>query len=136
VDFPAARLLARAEQESSARLRLRNWLLMALRVLALVLVAARGGPAARRAARDDRRCGGRGSRRRQLAQCGRGHRRSAHDRATARRPGAPRSTRRARRIVVWLVTVDGAVVGGSRDAVRAALDRLTLWPGRAICPRR
>ncbi len=39
VPFPAARYLARAEQERSAHVQLRNWLLLALRVLALVLVA-------------------------------------------------------------------------------------------------
>src|SRR5687768_12843809 len=39
VEFPAARYLARAEQENSAKLRLRNWLLMALRVLAILLIA-------------------------------------------------------------------------------------------------
>src|SRR3712207_4904832 len=39
VEFPAVRYLARAEQENSAKLRLRNWLLMALRVLAVLLVA-------------------------------------------------------------------------------------------------
>ena len=44
VEFPAARYLARAEQEHSRSLRLRNLLLMLLRVLlvlALALAAAR-----------------------------------------------------------------------------------------------
>ena len=44
VDFPAARYLARAEQEHSRSLRLRNLLLMLLRVLlvlALTMAAAR-----------------------------------------------------------------------------------------------
>lgn len=52
VDFPAVRYLLRAEQEQSARLRLKNWLLMALRVLAVLCIAlaaarpvARGGTA-------------------------------------------------------------------------------------------
>src|SRR5688572_17810186 len=40
VDFPAARYLARAERENSRKLRLRNLLLMMLRVLAVLLVAA------------------------------------------------------------------------------------------------
>src|SRR6476646_2018866 len=39
VDFPAARYLARAEKEHSRTLRMRNLLLMLLRVLALVAVA-------------------------------------------------------------------------------------------------
>jgi hypothetical protein len=38
-EFPAARYLLRAEQEHSAKLRLRNWLLMLLRMLAVLLVA-------------------------------------------------------------------------------------------------
>src|SRR5215210_188533 len=47
VEFPAVRYLERAEQENSARLRLRNWLLMALRVLAVILIAlAAARPAA------------------------------------------------------------------------------------------
>jgi hypothetical protein len=40
VDFPAARYLARAERENSRKLRLRNLLLMLLRVLAVLFVAA------------------------------------------------------------------------------------------------
>lgn len=40
IEFPAARYLARAEQEHSRRLRLRNLLLMLLRVAAVLLIAA------------------------------------------------------------------------------------------------
>lgn len=40
VEFPAARYLARAEQEHSRTLRLRNLLLMLLRVLVVLLIAA------------------------------------------------------------------------------------------------
>jgi hypothetical protein len=48
VEFPAARYLARAEQEHSRQLRLRNLLLMMLRVLAVLLVAlAAARPATR-----------------------------------------------------------------------------------------
>ena len=39
VEFPAARYLRRAEKEFSARMRLRNLLLMLLRILALLLIA-------------------------------------------------------------------------------------------------
>ena len=39
IDFPAARYLARAEQEHSRRLKLRNLLLMMLRVLAVACIA-------------------------------------------------------------------------------------------------
>ena len=48
VEFPAARYLARAEQEHSRTLRIRNLLLMLLRVMALLLiVAAAARPVAR-----------------------------------------------------------------------------------------
>jgi hypothetical protein len=48
VEFPAARYLARAEREHSRTLRMRNLLLMLLRVLAVVLLAlAAARPAAR-----------------------------------------------------------------------------------------
>src|SRR5690606_3535904 len=39
IEFPAARYLRRAEREFSARMKLRNLLLMLLRVLAILLVA-------------------------------------------------------------------------------------------------
>jgi len=39
IEFPAARYLARAEREHSRTLRIRNLLLMLLRVLALLAVA-------------------------------------------------------------------------------------------------
>ena len=39
IDFPAVRYLARAEQEHSRRLKLRNLLLMMLRVLAVACIA-------------------------------------------------------------------------------------------------
>src|SRR5580693_2988658 len=39
IDFPAARYLARAEQEHSRRLKLRNLLLMLVRVLAVASIA-------------------------------------------------------------------------------------------------
>src|SRR5580765_1749569 len=48
IDFPATRYLARAEREHSRTLRIRNLLLMLLRVLALLAIAV---AAARRVAR-------------------------------------------------------------------------------------
>ena len=48
VEFPAVRYLARAEQEHSRRLKLRNLLLMLLRVLAVRLRRARRGAAGER----------------------------------------------------------------------------------------
>ena len=48
VDFPAARYLARAEKEHSRTLKIRNLLLMLLRVLALLAIAvAAARPVAR-----------------------------------------------------------------------------------------
>src|SRR5687768_17873864 len=48
VDFPAVRYLARAEREHSRKLRMRNLLLMLLRVAAvLILTAAAARPIAR-----------------------------------------------------------------------------------------
>src|SRR5262245_30410740 len=50
VEFPAARYLARAEREHSRTLRMRNLLLMVLRVLAVLLIAvAAARPTARSA---------------------------------------------------------------------------------------
>ena len=50
VEFPAARYLARAEREHSRTLRMRNLLLMLLRVLAVLLIAvAAARPTARSA---------------------------------------------------------------------------------------
>jgi hypothetical protein len=133
VEFPAARLLARAEQEASARLRLRNWLLMALRVLALLLVAAAAArpfadvpaagrpPAAVALVLDNSLSAG-------AVVGGRPVLDALRDAAVAALAGAGAQDR------VWLLTVDGAVVGGSRDAVRAALDRMALWPGRGDLP--
>ena len=133
VEFPAARLLARAEQEASARLRLRNLLLMALRVLALVLVALAAarpladlpgttrGPAAVAIVLDNSLSAG-------AVVAGRPVLEVLRDAARATLDAAGAQDR------VWLVTVDGAVTGGSRDAVRAALGRTTLWPGRGDLP--
>ena len=122
VDFPAIRYLLRAEREHSRQLKLRNLLLMLLRVfavLALALAAAR--PIGRLA--------------------GSSHAPTAIaivlDNSLSTSVvinGAPvlaRLKEAARSAIgranasdrIWLVTADSRVVGGSVGAVRAALDR-------------
>ncbi len=120
IAFPAVRYLLRAEQEQSARLRLRNWLLMALRVLAVLLLALA-------AARPIARIGGAGhpptavaivldnSLSTSVVVDGRplfASLRSAAEQVLDDATDADR---------VWLVTADGRVVGSDRTAARAAL---------------
>jgi hypothetical protein len=128
IDFPAARYLARAEQESSAKLRLRNWLLMALRVLAVLLVAlaaarpvadlgsASHAPTALAVVLDN-----------SLSTTAVADGRPVLDalRAEAVRvlAGAGTADR------VWLVTADGRVTGGSVSAVRDAVGRVPALAG-------
>src|SRR5437868_8322306 len=120
VEFPAVRYLERAEQEHSARLRLRNWLLMALRVLAVLLVAFA-------AARPVARIGGAGHAPAAVAIVldnslsttavvdGRPVFGSLRDAALGVVAGAAAEDR------LWLVTADGRVIGGDRSAVREAV---------------
>jgi hypothetical protein len=128
IEFPAARYLARAERENSRRLRLRNLLLMLLRVAAVVLVAlAAARPVGRLA--------------------GTGHAPTAlglvldnslstsaiHD----GRPILERLKDAAREVIasasaadaIWLVTADGQVTGGSPGAVGEALERVRALAG-------
>ncbi|MDQ2932575.1 MAG: BatA domain-containing protein, partial [Gemmatimonadota bacterium] len=116
IDFPAVRYLLRAEREHSRDLRLRNLLLMLLRVAAVLLITlAAARPVIRMA--------------------GGGHARTAlavvldNSLSTSAivggRPVLQQLQARARDIIrrsssgdrVWLVTADGVVHGGSRDAV-------------------
>jgi hypothetical protein len=128
VDFPAVRYLLRAEKEHKAELRLRNLLLMLLRVFAvLALATAAARPVGRLA--------------------GGGHAPTAlaivldNSLSTsavvngapvlARLKEAARATL-ARASVgdrLWLVTADGQVVGGNVSALRAALDRTEALNG-------
>ena len=119
IEFPAVRYLVRAEREHSRDLRLRNLLLMILRVAAVLLITlAAAHPIIRMA--------------------GGGHARTAlaivldNSLSTSAvqggRPVLQRLQARAREVLerasstdrVWLVTADGVVHGGSRDAVRDA----------------
>jgi hypothetical protein len=123
VDFPAVRYLARAEREHSRKLRLRNLLLMLLRVAAvLAVVMAAGRPV--------------------LRVEGSGHAPTAvaivFDNSLSTtaidgdRPVLERLRDRARSVArlsgtddrIWLVTADGTVYGGGRAAVFDAIDRV------------
>jgi hypothetical protein len=129
VEFPAARYLARAEREHSRSLRLRNLLLMVLRVVAVLLVAlAAAGPVARWAT-------------------GAGHAPAAvaivvdnslsSAAVTDGRPLLDHFRAAAKAVVaeaqpsdrLWLVTADGRVRGGSPGAIREAIDRLEPLAG-------
>ena len=133
VDFPAARYLQRAEQEHSRSLRLRNLLLMLLRVLlvlALAIAAARP----------------------LLSGIGTGHAPTALAvvldnslSTTAMSGGAPvfAQLRAAAMSLLkaaaptdrlWLVTADGRVRGGSRDALLAEVARLAPEEGAGDLP--
>lgn len=133
VELPSARYLARAEQEHSRRLRLRNLLLMLLRVLAVLCIAAA-------AARPVGSVAGTGHAPTALA--------IVLDNSlstSAVIDGAPlferlrRSASAAARAAgpadrVWLVTADGRVSGGTPSAVAAAIDRETPLAGAGDLP--
>jgi Aerotolerance regulator N-terminal len=123
VEFPAARYLARAEKEHSRTLRLRNLLLMLLRVLALLAIAV---AAARPVAR----------------WVGAGHAPTAiaivvdnslsSSAVINGRPVLDQFKSMARDVVsasastdrLWLVTIDGRVRGGSASTLRDEISRL------------
>jgi hypothetical protein len=128
VDFPAARYLLRAEAEHSRSLKLRNILLMLLRVLlvlAIVIAAARPflpglgvghGPTAVAVVLDN----------------------SASTTAVIGGSAVFDRLRAATRSLIsastpgdklWLVTADGRVHGGSRDALLDELSRITPSEG-------
>jgi hypothetical protein len=123
VDFPAARYLERAEKEHSRTLRIRNLLLMLLRVLALLaIVAAAARPVAR--------------------WLGAGHAPTAiaividnslsSSAVVNGRPLLDQFKAMARDVLanatptdrVWLVGIDGRVRGGTTSLLREEIDRL------------
>jgi hypothetical protein len=133
VDFPAARYLLRAEAEHSRSLKLRNLLLMFLRVLlvlAIALAAARPflpglgvghGPTAVAIVLDN----------------------SASTSAVVGGKALFDRLRDASRAIIlastptdklWLVTADGRVRGGSRDALLAELARVAPSEGAGDLP--
>lgn len=128
VEFPAARYLARAEREHSRTLRMRNLLLMLLRILAVLLLAvAAARPASRLA--------------------GAGHAPTAlaivldnSMSTSAVEEGAPlldQLKRMARDAIhgaspedrLWLVTADGSLRGGSAAVLLDELDRVRSFAG-------
>jgi hypothetical protein len=133
VDFPAARYLLRAEAEHSRSLRLRNILLMLLRVLlvlALALAAARPflpglgvghGPTAVAVVLDN-----------SISTTAVVGGRAVFDRLRdAARQLIAASTPDDR---LWLITADGRVRGGSRDALLAELARIAPSEGAGNLP--
>ena len=128
VDFPAARYLLRAEAEHSRSLRIRNLLLMMLRVLlvlALALAAARPflpglgvghGPTAVAIVLDNS---------------------ASTSAVVGEKPLFDRLRDASRAVILastatdklWLVTADGRVRGGSRDALLAELARVAPSEG-------
>jgi len=129
VEFPAARYLARAEREHSRTLRMRNLLLMILRVLAVLLLAAAASRPAGRIA-------------------GSGHSPTAlaividNSLSTSVvEDGAPLIERfkdMAAAVLdastpddrIWLVSADGVVRGGAVPVLRGELERIRALPGR------
>lgn len=133
IDFPAARYLARAEQEHSRSLRLRNLLLMLLRVAIVLLVAAA-------AARPVVRHAGAGHAPTALAivldnslsttAVVDGHPLLEQFRSAARDIlSAANATDR-----LWLITADGRVRGGSKATLREELDRVEALAGAGNLP--
>lgn len=129
IDFPAVRYLERMEQEHSKDLKLRNRLLLLLRLLAVIAVAL---AAARPIARlvgvghapiavaivlDNSLSAG-------VVQDGRMHFDSL--RADTRRLVSDLTTDDR----AWIVTADGRVIGGAPAALQAGLDALTPLGGR------
>ena len=133
VEFPAARYLQRAEQEHSRSLRLRNLLLMLLRVLlVLALALAAAQPF--------------------VAGLGAGHGATALAvvldnslSTTAVDDGVPifdRLRRAARALLLaaapgdrlWLVTADGRIRTGTREALIAEVDALAPLAGKGDLP--
>ncbi len=128
IDFPAVRYLLRAEQEHARELKVRNVLLMALRVAIVVLIAL---AAARPLAR--------------LGVAGHGPTSLVVVLDNSMSTGAVVEGRAvladlqevAHRVLdkarttdrTWLVTADGGVVGGSASAVGAAVDRAVPLAG-------
>lgn len=122
IDFPAARYLARAERESSRKLRLRNLLLMLLRVVAVLLIAAA-------AARPVGRIAGTGHAPTAVALVLDNSLSTSLIREG--RPVLEHLKTAARELLAegtpadqfWLVTADGRVAGGTTGAMTDALDR-------------
>src|SRR5918992_795113 len=128
IDFPAVKYLARAEREHSRKLRMRNLLLMLLRVAAvLVLTAAAARPIARLA-------GGRHAPTTVAIVLDNSLSSSA---IQGGRPVLEDLRARARAVVsrasaedrIFLVTADGVSPGGSRGSILDAIDHIEPLAG-------
>jgi hypothetical protein len=128
VEFPAARYLARAEREHSRTLRMRNLLLMLLRILAVLLVALA-------AARPTSRMAGSGHAPTALAVLiDNSMSTSAVQQGT---PLLDQFKGMARDAIssatlddrLWLITADGSLRGGSIANVRDELERVRPFAG-------
>ena len=129
IEFPAVRYLARAEKENIRSLKLRNLLLMLLRTLAVLLLALAAArpigwligaghvPTALAVVLDN-------SLSSSAIVDGTPLLNRLKDGARSVVTGATSSDR------VWLVTIDGAVTGGTTAAVRDAVDRTRVFGGR------
>lgn len=129
IDFPAVRYLLRAKQDNRQRLRVQNLILMALRMAAVLLIAAA-------AARPIGWLGGTGHLPTALAV--------VLDNSLSTSvvvDGAPlleRLREEARALVrgatgsdrLWLLTADGRVVGGDGGTVLDAIERAEVFPGQ------
>jgi Aerotolerance regulator N-terminal len=129
VDFPAVRYLARAEKENIRQIRLKNLLLMFVRVAIVLVVALAAArplgaflgsghvPTAMAIVLDNSLS---------TSAIVDGQPLLAVLRATALEAvDASSSSDR-----LWLVTADGAVTGGAPDAIRQAVNRTDVFPGR------
>ncbi len=133
VDFPAVRYLLRAEQDHARELKVRNVLLMLLRVVIVLLIAlaaarplarlgvAGHGPTALVMVLDNSMSTG-------AVVNGRAVLADLQEVAHAVVDRARGSDR------VWLVTADGTVTGGSSGAVGAAISRATPLAGAGDLP--
>jgi hypothetical protein len=129
IDFPAVRYLLRAKQDDRRRLRVQNLILMALRIMAILLIAAA-------AARPIGWLGGTGHLPTGLA--------IVLDNSLSTSvvvDGAPlleRLREEARSLVrgatssdrLWLITAEGRVVGGDVSAVNDAIERTEVFAGQ------
>ena len=129
IDFPAVRYLLRAKQDDRRRLRVQNLILMALRIMAILLIAAA-------AARPIGWLGGTGHLPTGLA--------IVLDNSLSTSvvvDGSPlleRLREEARGLVrgatssdrLWLITAEGRVVGGDVSAVDDAIERTELFAGQ------
>ena len=132
VDFPAVRYLLRAEQENRRTLRLRNMLLMLLRVAAVLLLSVAAArpigrmigighaPAAIAIVLDNTLSSG-------VVVGGR----SMVERFKSAALDIAGSSMPADR--VWLVTADGTVAGGTSSSIRSAITAVPRRPS-TCCP--